>query len=254
VRRYLVVFLLMLAACGAPSQPPLRFSEVISSVETDMIGLVDGYVSVSIGDLEAGDTTWALQRLELRMSAPAGSTTVHLPAGSYLLDDTSIAPADDNARSVTLFPDDRLEIIVRIGPEQPLRPGLHLVRFDVPLTAAPENGRPVEGRLAIDIRHRVHDPARRQQTQAFCDEVIGLFGNPYSRLPFEEQVESIMASATLHLTEAQATEVSRPALQLLKDIEAFDAGDTHGYNSDALSSVLRELCPGAKLYSVVAAR
>lgn len=252
MRRYLVVFLLIPGACSAPAEPGLLFSEVISSVQTDIIGLAEGYVSMSIGDLEAGDTTWALQRLVLRMGAPGGSTTIHLPTESYLLDDTSITPADDNARSITLFPEDRLEIIVRIGPEQPLRPGIHLVSFELPLTAAPENGRPVEGRLAIDIRHRVHDPARRQQTQTFCDEVIGLFGNAYSRLPYEEQVESMMASASLHLTEAQASEVSRPALQLIKDIEAFEAGDTHGYNSEALSSVLGELCPGVKLYSVSA--
>ncbi len=248
MRRYLVVFLLGLGACGV-AEPTLRFSEVISSVETDTIGLAEGYVSVSIGDLEAGDTTWALQRLEVRMGAQGGSATVHLSTGSYLLDDTSITPADDNARSVTLLPEDRLEIIVRIGPEQPLRPGLHLVSFDLPLTAAPENGSPLEGRLAIDIRHRVHDPARRQQTQAFCDAVIG---DPYSGLPYEEQVESIRASAALHLTEAQASEVSRHALQLLKDMEAFEAGDSHGYNSVAFSSVLGELCPGVKLYSVTA--
>jgi hypothetical protein len=188
------------------------------------------------------------------MGAPGGSTTIHLPTESYLLDDTSITPADDNARSITLFPDDRLEIIIRIGPEQPLRPGIHLVGFELPLTAAPQSGRPVEGRLTIDIRHRVADPARRSETQAFCDEVIALFGNPYSRSPFEEQVESIVASATLHLTEAQATEVSRPALQLVKDIEAFEAGDWDGYNSEGLNSVLRELCPGVKLYSVTANR
>jgi hypothetical protein len=248
------VVLLILGACGTPEEPGLLFSEVISNVESDLIGLADGYVEASIGDLEAGDTTWAIQRLVLRMGAPGGSATIHLPTESYLLDDTSITAADDNARSITLFPDDRLEIIIRIGPDQPLRPGIHLVSFDLPLTAAPETGRPVEGRLTIEIRHRVADPARRQQTQAFCDEVTGLVGNPYSRVPFEEQVESIMASATLHVTEAQAAEVARPALQLLKDIEAFEAGDTHGYNSEALSSVLRELCPEVKLYSVIAAR
>jgi len=248
VRRYLVVFLLMLGACDAPAEPQLRLSEVVSSVEADIIGAAYTYLNVSIGDLEPGDSTWAFQRLELRMTARDGSTTIHLPAGSYLLDDTSITPADDNSRSVTLFPEDRLEIIVRIGPDRPLRPGTHLVSFELPVTENREGGS-VDGRLTISIRHRVHDPARRQQTQAFCDAVIG---DPYSGLPYEEQVESIRASAALHLTEAQASEVSRHALQLLKDIEAFEEGDSHGYDSVALSSVLRELCPGVKLYSVTA--
>lgn len=243
MRRCLVVFLLILSGCGlSEANPTVQPSDVSSQVELEMIGVPEDPVGIFISDLEKGDTTWALQRLDLQGVGRNFRISVHLPATSFVLDDTSIMPADDNARSVELLGDDRLEVIIRVGPDGPLRTGLHLVNLELPITAtrlsAPV-GNPYMGRLEIKIRNRVLDPTRRQQTKSFCDEAVPLMD---FRIPTSLELNTLVENAEQNLTDAQASEVGRHALKLADDADLFYAGVNNSLSADDLVTVISELC------------
>lgn len=244
MRRLMAVVVVLFPAACTPGEAILTVqpSDVSSHIEVEMIGTPENTLDVSIGDLEQGDTTWALQRLELQGIARNWRTTVELPATSFVLDDTSITPADSNARSIDLSRNDRLEIIIRVGPDRPLRPGLHLVEFEIPVTVARLSspvGNPYSARLAISMRHRVMDPVRREQTQTFCDEAVPLVE---FRIPTSSELNIVIESAGRNLTQAQASEVGRDARQLADEADAFYASVSTSLSTDRLVGVIAEIC------------